>query len=337
MINLNNLDQTFIIAEIGSNHNQNLELAKEMITSAKDSGADAVKFQSINVNELYYNPSQKIKDLHRKIDLSEDWHHKLKEFCDKQEITFFSAPTYLKAVDILENINVELYKIASAQLGTFPQLIEKVAQLGKPTLLSTGIVSYRNLEDVVRTFEKYNHNNFAIFHCNSLYPTPYNKANLHLIEVYRSMFNKTIGYSDHTEGIYASLSAVSLGAKIIEKHFTTDKNLPVPDTSISILPHEFRDMVKGIRAVEQALIHKSRINLEKDEKQFKNSILYRLVLKKDKKQNEAFIEEDFEFKRDTNGINCKQMYFIIKHMKSADILQKGELLTWNMLKGKISK
>ena len=148
------------------------------------------------------------------------------------------------------------------------------------------------------------------------------------------MFNKTVGYSDHTEGIYASLSAVTLGAKIIERHFTTDKKLPIPDASISILPHEFKDMVKGIRAIEKALQSKSRIELEKEEKEFKDSILYRLVLKNDKRSNESFNESDFEFKRDFNGIDCKQMYFIINNMESENILHRGELLTWNMLKGK---
>ncbi len=337
MIDFNKLEKTYIIAEIGSNHNQDLDLAKEMIISAKESGADAVKFQSIDVDELYYNPSQRIKDLHKKIDLSEQWHYDLKDYCDKQKITFFSAPTYLKAIDILEDINVELYKLASAQLGTFPQLIETVIKLKKPTLISTGIVSYSELESVVKTFAKYNHDNFAIFHCNSLYPTPYDKANLHLIEVYKSMFNKTVGYSDHTEGIYASLAAVTLGAKVIERHFTTDKNLPIPDASISILPNEFKDMVRGIRAIEQSLQSKSRIELEKDEKQFKDAILYRLILKRNKNNNESFVENDFEFKRDSNGIDCKQMNFIINNMDSTRELIKGELLTWSMLKGKVPK
>jgi len=336
MINFNKLEETYIIAEIGSNHNQSLDLAKEMIISAKESGADAVKFQSIDVDELYFNPSQKIKDLHKKIDLSEQWHYDLKDYCDNQQITFFSAPTYLKSIDILEDINVELYKLASAQIGTFPQLIEAVIKLKKPTLISTGIVSYSELEGVVKTFAKYNHDNFAIFHCNSLYPTPYEKANLHLIEVYKSMFGKTVGYSDHTEGIYASLSAVTLGAKIIERHFTTDKNLPIPDASISILPNEFKDMVQGIRAIEKSLQHKSRIDLEIDEKEFKSNILYRLVLKKDKNSNETFTIDDFDFKRNFDGIDCRQMDIILNNMQSNEALFKGELLQWSMLKGKLS-
>lgn len=334
MLKFDKLKKTFTIAEIGSNHNQSLDLAKEMIIAAKESGADAVKFQSININELYYNPSQKIKDLHAKIDLSEQWHYELKEFCDKYNIIFHSSPTYLKAIDILEEAGVELYKLASAQIGTFPQLVEAVIKLKKPTLISTGIVSYSEIEQVIKLFAKYNHDNFAIFHCNSLYPTPYEKANLHLIEVYKNMFHKTIGYSDHTQGIYASLAAVSLGAKVIERHFTIDKKLPIPDAPISILPHEFRDMVNGIRAIEQTLQTRSRIELEADEKKFKESILYRLVLKHDKKENEYFTIDDFEFKRHHVGIDCRNMQTVLNHMQTACNISKGELLIWSKLKGK---
>jgi sialic acid synthase SpsE len=328
------LKRTFLIAEIGSNHNQSLSLAKEMVIAAKESGADAVKFQSIDIKELYFNPSQKIKELHTKIDLSEKWHYELKNFCDKNDIIFHSSPTYLKAIDILENLDVQLYKIASAQVGTFPQLIETIAKLKKPTLLSTGISSYGEIEKAIKFFKKYNHNNFAILHCNSLYPTPYEKANLKLIEIYKNMFNQTIGYSDHTEGIYASLAAVTLGAKIIERHFTIDKNLPVPDAKISILPSEFRDMTNGIRAIEQALLYKKRIDIETDEKKFKQNIIYRLILNKDKKENEHFTSNDFEFKRHAKGVDCRDMSIVLNNMKAACHLSKGELLTWSKLKGK---
>src|SRR5687767_7014684 len=132
-------DKTFIIAEIGSNHNQDKQLAFESIEAAKESGADAVKFQSLNVEKMYFNPSDDIKKLHKKIDLEESWHRELKEFSEKKELIFFSSPTYLSSVDLLESLDVVLYKLASAQIGTFPQLVRKVAGLGKPTIFSTGI------------------------------------------------------------------------------------------------------------------------------------------------------------------------------------------------------
>src|SRR5688572_1365117 len=119
--------RSFIIAEIGSNHCQNIETAYESIDACKAAGADAVKFQSIDIDQLYLRPSQETVDLHKKIDLPEDWHYNLKEYCDKKGIIFFSTPTYLRSIDILEEIKVPLYKLASAQVGTFPQLVEKVA------------------------------------------------------------------------------------------------------------------------------------------------------------------------------------------------------------------
>ena len=138
-------DRAYVIAEIGSNHNQSLTLAYESIDAAVECGADAVKFQSIDIDQLYYQPSEKIKALHQKIDMEEKWHGLLSDYCQNKGITFFSAPTYLKAIDIMEEIDVPLYKLASAQIGTFPQLVEKVAATGKPVILSTGIVTTNEL------------------------------------------------------------------------------------------------------------------------------------------------------------------------------------------------
>ena len=130
-------DKTFIIADIGSNHMQNISLAKESILAAVESGVDAVKFQSIQLDKLYFNPDKKTTDFVRKLEFPESWHYELNDFCNKLNITFFSSPTYLDAIKLLEDIKVPIYKIASAQIGVFPQLVEKVASLNKPTLFST--------------------------------------------------------------------------------------------------------------------------------------------------------------------------------------------------------
>lgn len=335
MINLNKLDQVFIVAEIGANHNQNIELAKEMIIAAKEAGADAVKFQSINIEELYLKPSEKTKKLHEQIDLNEKWHYELKEFCDKNSTIFFSTPTYLKAIEILEDIDVELYKLASAQIGTFPVLVQRVAQLKKPTLLSTGIVTFSELENTVKVFHDSDNNNFCILHCNSIYPTPFNKVNLKMIEVYSSMFGATVGFSDHTRGIYSSLAAVTLGAKVIERHFVTDKKVLTPDVEISLLPSEFKEMVAGIRAIEQSLEVRSRIELETEEFEFKESILYRLILKKYKQEGDDFSHDDFIFKRHDSGVDCRDIKVVVEKMLANTNLDEGDLLTWDNLKGKI--
>jgi sialic acid synthase SpsE len=320
--------KAFIIAEIGSNHCQDLQMAFDSIDAAKASGADAVKFQSINIKELYYNPSQQTIDLHKKIDLPEEWHYKLKEFCDKKDIIFFSTPTYLKAIDILEEIQVQLYKLASAQVGTFPQLVDKVARLQKPVILSTGLVSYSELERVVKIFFKANNPHFIILHCNSIYPTPFDKVNLGLMETYQKMFQCIVGFSDHTEGIYVPIAAVARGAKVIEKHFALDRNLPSPDAPLALQPSEFAEMTKGIRAVEKSISNNVRLDIFEEEMEFKKSIATRLVLKKDIKEGEILTHDDFVFLRHTSGVDCKDLRNVV-NKRSTKPLKKGEVLEYS--------
>lgn len=305
-------NRTYIIAEIGSNHNQSLELAFESIDAAVNCGADAVKFQSINVSELYYQPSEQTKSLHRKIDMAEEWHAILSKYCSQKGVTFFSAPTYLKAVDILEEIDVPLYKLASAQIGTFPQIVERVAATGKPVILSTGIVTNKELNSVIEIFKRNNNEKFIILHCNSIYPTPYEKVHLSIMNRYRDEFGCVVGFSDHTPDIFVPIAATALGAKVIEKHFALDRTLPVPDAPFSLEPHEFKRMVEGIRAVEKTLINDSREELQPEERQFKDSILYRLVANKDLIPGEVLSSEDFKFLRNTQGLDCRDLYKYIE-------------------------
>jgi len=319
--------RTYIIAEIGSNHNQSIELAFESIDAAVECGADAVKFQSIDVGELYYQPSEQTKALHRKIDMAEDWHGLLSEYCTKKGITFFSAPTYLRAVDILEEINVPLYKLASAQIGTLPQIIERVAATGKPVILSTGIVTMKELKSVVDIFKRHNNDKFIILHCNSIYPTPYDKVHLNIMEQYRDEFDCIVGFSDHTSDIYVPIVASALGAKVIEKHFALDRTLPVPDAPFSLEPHEFKRMVEGIRAAEQTLIDDSREELQPEENQFKESILYRLVANKSLAYGQLVKADDFKFLRYPEGIDCRELqdYLDGKATYKKDIQQNALL------------
>ena len=162
--------KSFLIAEIGSNHNQSLKIAKESIEVAKECGADAVKFQSINLKELYKNPSITTQKLHNIIDLDESWHQHLSNHCKKNKINFLSTPTYLKAITILSKINVKAYKIASAQAAIFPQLIEQVARKNKLTFISTGLSTFKEIHEVIKIFKKVKNNKFVIMYCNSEYP-----------------------------------------------------------------------------------------------------------------------------------------------------------------------
>lgn len=328
-------DRCYIIAEIGSNHNQSLELAFESIDAAIESGADAVKFQSIDVDELYYQPSEETKALHQKIDMNEKWHGLLSEYCRQKGVTFFSAPTYLKAIDILEEVNVSLYKLASAQIGTFPQLIEKVAATGKPVILSTGIVTMKELTKVVEIFKHNDNDKLIILHCNSVYPTPYAKVHLNIMNQYRDEFDCIVGFSDHTPDIYVPIAAATLGAKVIEKHFALDRGLSVPDAPFSLEPNEFKRMVEGIRAAEQAITNGSREELQPEENQFKKSILYRLVSNKPLVAGQLVNKSDFKFLRHPEGVDCRELqnYLYGEAVYSRDIPKNQLLFTDDISKG----
>ncbi|PJZ61816.1 N-acetylneuraminate synthase family protein [Leptospira adleri] len=302
-------DKTFIIAEVGSNHCQDINLAFETIDASVLAGADAVKFQSLNVDQLYSNPSQEIVDLHKKIDFPEEWHLILKQYCEKKGILFFSSPTYLSVVDLMEEIEVSLYKLASAQVGTFPQIIERVAKTGKPVILSTGLVDYGQIQKVVQIFKNVGNEKYIILHCNSLYPAPYDKVNLRLMNVYSEMFDCISGFSDHTLGNHICVAAVALGAKVIEKHITLKRDLPSPDAPLAIEPHEFSDLVKSIREVEESLKFSPRLALEEDEQKFKNRILYKPFLKAAKSKGTSVGFKDFEFKRTPSGkMDANQLF-----------------------------
>ena len=298
-------NSTYIIAEIGSNHNQSLSLAKETIQAAKESGAHAVKFQSLSLEQLYLSPSKEIVDLHKKIDLEEEWCFELQSYAKKRGVTFFSSPTYLDAVDLLENLRVPVFKIASAQVGTFPQLVRRVAATKKPTIISTGIATTDELRKTLEVFNEEMNSGVIVLHCNSIYPTPYDKVILGRIKFFQESFGKIVGFSDHSEGIYTAIAAVAMGAKVIEKHFAIDRNLPVPDAKFSLEPKVFSQMVEGIRQTDSSIMSDRRDELEEAESAFKQKILYRLVAKTTIKAGEKLETRMIKYLRHDSGIDCR--------------------------------
>ena len=329
----NNLkfEKVFIIAEIGVNHNGDIELAKDMIYAAKESGADAVKFQTFSANKLASLNTPKVKyqidkflkdeshyQMLKKLELSFDDHIILNSFCEKNEIMFLSTPYDIESAKFLhENLNISFFKTASADIVDIP-LHKYISSTLKPCIISTGMST---LSEIEKVYQIYNKNNIAFLHCISNYPCSDKSLNLNVIKTLRNLFNVPIGFSDHSIGTEAAISSVSLGAKIIEKHFTTDKLLSGPDQKTSSNPEEFKLLVRQIRRVENMLGTPLK-KLQKEELDMLLTSRKSLHLVKDIKKNEIVLEKDLELKRPGNGLNYDFINYLIGK-KASKSLKKG--------------
>lgn len=255
---------TFVIAEIGLNHNGNIKLAKQLIVKAKEAGADAVKFQKRDLKSLYkkdiYDDPNKdsqstayLIDVFKKYELTEDEFVKLKKFCDNLDIIFFATPFDIKSAHFLEKIDVPLYKIASHDLTNIP-LIEVIVNNKKPIIMSTGMSQMEEIDFTVNFLNK-KHAQYALLHCVSAYPVPFKDVNLRMIEVLKKRYKVPVGWSGHERGIIVSICSVAVGAHIVERHITLNRAFNGPDHNISLTPRGFRKMVERIRAIELALGH----------------------------------------------------------------------------------
>ena len=258
----------FIIAEAGVNHNGNIKLAKKLIDTAKKAGVDAIKFQTFKSEDLvaekaemadYQKDNIKIKEsqleMLKKLELSEKDFRELKRYCDKKKIIFLSTPHTENAVDFLEPL-VPVYKIGSGDLTNIP-FLERIAKKRKPIILSTGMATLKEVKEAIKTIKKQKNNKIILLHCTTNYPTPLKEVNLMAIKTMMKEFNVSIGYSDHTENINVSLAAVALGACVIEKHLTLDKNMSGPDHKASLEPKELKALVDGIRTIEKRIKEES--------------------------------------------------------------------------------
>jgi len=240
----------FIIAEAGSNHNGSLEQAKKLIDVAVEAGADAVKFQIFKAEEL--SADKEIQRMLKKFELRRDWIAELSEHAKRKNIMFLATPFDMEAVDLLDEINVPAFKIASGDLTDLP-LIKYIAEKGKPIILSVGLGSLEEIREALDVIYSTGNRNVALLHCVVSYPTKPEDANLNVIKTLKREFRVPVGFSDHTMEISVPIGAVALGADIIEKHFTLDRKLEGPDHPYALEPEELKIMVKGIRDVEKAL------------------------------------------------------------------------------------
>jgi pseudaminic acid synthase len=331
----------YVIAEISANHNQDLQLAKKMIKTAKDSGVDAVKLQTytpdtmtLNINNDYFRiksdniwDGKTLYELYNEAYTPWEWHEELIQLGKKVGITVFSTPFDHTAVDFLEELDVPAYKIASFEVTDLP-LIKKIAETGKPVIISTGLASLAELDETVQIVKK-SGNDLALLHCTSAYPAPASEMNLMNIPHLKQTFSVPVGLSDHSLGIEIAVASVALGAAIVEKHFILDRNLGGPDAFFSIQPDEFSLLVKAVRNVKEAL--GTVVYSARGEKEKKNLIFRRSIFAaKDILAGESFTPDNIRIIRPAHGLGPEFWDIIIRKRASRDI-PKGTPLRWDMI------
>ena len=330
------MGKTYIIAEAGVNHNGNMDIAKKMIDAAVDFGVDAIKFQTFCAVDLVTTSAQKAKyqqettdasesqlTMLRKLELSAAQHDDIIAHCQKREIQFLSTAFDIKSVNLLKSYNMPIYKIPSGEITNLPYLVA-VAKIGKPIILSTGMSSLEEIKEAVRILKQNGSGEITILHCNTEYPTPYEDVNLRAMLTMQRELGVKVGYSDHTPGIEIPIAAVTMGATVIEKHFTLDKNMEGPDHKASLEPAEFRAMVKAIRNVEIALGSEEK---KPSPSEIKNMAIARksIVAKQCIKKGEVFTEDNITVKRPGNGVSPMK-WFEVLGTKAVKDFEEDELI-----------
>ena len=326
------MQRTFIIAEAGVNHNGNIEIAKKMIDAAVVFNVDAIKFQTFIANDLVISSAIKAEyqlnntnntesqlDMIKKLELNPAQYDEIIAYCRKKEIQFLSTAFDLKSIKLLKSYNLPIYKIPSGEITNLPYLIE-IARIGKPVILSTGMSTLEEVRKAVEILKQYGSGEITALHCNTEYPTPYEDVNLRAMLTIKNELEVKVGYSDHTPGIEVSIAAVAMGAKVIEKHFTLDKNMEGPDHKASLEPAEFTAMVKAIRNIEKALGSDIKAPSPSE---IKNISVARksLVAKKYIKKGEVFTEENITVKRPGTGISPMKWFEILDTMAMKNFME----------------
>ncbi|MBM3584971.1 MAG: N-acetylneuraminate synthase [Alphaproteobacteria bacterium] len=303
----------FVIAEVGINHNGQEDLAHRMVDAIADAGADCVKFQTFSAEEFMNGPDQQMEyvsqgqvvresmlAMFKRYELQSESFSRLFEHARARGLVPLSTPTDTNAVDLLDRIGIGGFKIGSDDLVYTP-FLEYVARKGKPIILSTGMADAADIERAVSTITKSGNDRIVILHCVSVYPTPDEDVNLLRVRTLRDQYPGPIGYSDHSAGIVAALGAVSLGASVIEKHFTIDKDLPGPDHHFSADPSELRAMVQGLRALE-AQMGSPRLRPARGEAEMAAIARRSIVANRDLPKGHVVAPEDLSYRRPGTGL-----------------------------------
>lgn len=307
------MSKVFIIAEAGVNHNGDIEIAKKLVDAAIVAGADAVKFQTFRAENLVCKDAEKAKyqmettektesqfDMLKRLELTPDMHQQLISYCKSKQIMFLSTPFDIESLNYLVQCGIDMIKIPSGEITNYPYL-EKVGKTGKKVILSSGMSYLDEIRNAVAVLRDNGSRDITVLHCNTEYPTPYCDVNLRAMLQIQNELGVQVGYSDHTSGIEVPIAAVALGAVVIEKHFTLDRNMEGPDHKASLEPNELKEMVKAIRNIELSLGDEQKVPSD-SEKQNINIVRKSIVAKRDIVQGEVLTEENLTTKRPGNGL-----------------------------------
>lgn len=332
-------NRPFIIAEMSGNHNQSLDRALAIVDAAAEAGASAIKLQTYTADTMTLKGVLKIEDessiwkgyeLHDLYKLAYtpwDWHKAIFDRAKEHGMIAFSSPFDASAVDFLESLDVPLYKVASFENTDHP-LLKKVAQTGKPVIMSTGVATLADIDEAVRVLKENGCKELILLKCTSTYPASPETTNLATIPHLQELFNCPVGLSDHTMGIGASVAAVALGATVIEKHFTLSRADGGVDSAFSLEPHELKSLVVESERAFLALgtVQYGIQKVEKDSRKFKRSIYVSKTIKK----GECFTMENTQVIRPGAGLEPKYLELVLGKKAPNDI-QKGTPLTWDLL------
>jgi N,N'-diacetyllegionaminate synthase len=317
-------DQVFIIAEAGVNHNGDLQKARELIYAAAAAKVDAVKFQTFRAESLVSKKTAKADyqvartgneegqfEMLKRLELSWDDHYELKNLAESLGLEFMSTPFDVECADFLAKLGVKRFKIPSGEVTNYPYL-KHIAGLGIPVIFSTGMCDMEDIRACFNTLIAHGlkREQISILHCNTEYPTPMEDVNLRAMLTIKENFQVTVGYSDHTEGAEISIAAVAMGARIIEKHFTLDKNLPGPDHIASLEPKELTEMTTAIRNISLALGYSVK-GLSRSEAKNRTAARKSIVAAKKISKGEVFSEENLTTKRPGSGLSPMLMPQVI--------------------------
>jgi N,N'-diacetyllegionaminate synthase len=331
----------FIVAEAGVNHNGDLATAFQLVDAADQAGADAVKFQTFKAERLVSQNAPKAAyqlettdasesqyDMLKRLELSPDAHRELMRYCNQHNILFMSSPFDEASADLLEDMGIAAFKIPSGELTNLPFLAH-VARYGKPMIVSTGMAYLAEVETAVHTIERAGNHTLVLLHCVSNYPAEPADVNLRAMRTLAAAFGLPVGYSDHTAGVDIALAAVAMGACVIEKHFTLDRDLPGPDHCASLEPAEFGALVRGIRTVEAALGNGRK---EPAASEANSAAIGRksVVAARDISAGTVLTEELIDIKRPGTGLPPSMIPYVVGRTVRATI-PAGTLLTLEMV------